>query len=250
MKYSYIENFIKDDGFECNVDLPVIQYVANAKIENDDNDYKVIKHTLHYDYLLDSFFVSHPYRLSLAQNSYITEDCYERAKNDSIDLAENVFENLVKRTGVKSVKEIVIEKAYPYITSYKFEGKFENNKIKFRFPDELLIGLNKYNRGIYKFTRRIGIKIGIQECYNRELFELALKTMAKFKFSYKSNTFENPKIVNTTLLDGDEILLPKFYYLLSAEGKLDDSYLPSMIKFENDLFDEPIELPVLIKRKK
>ncbi len=243
--FKCIEDFLKDGGFECNVDLPVIQYIANVKIKDSVKGDRFIKFTLHYDYLFDKFFAVHPYRLSLAEGSYLTQKCYDLAKNDSIDCVENAFIKSIKSV----VESVVIDKTYPYITSYKFEGKFENNKILFRFPRRLLIDKNYVNNHKYNVNRQINIKWGIKECYSRELFEFALKQMAKFKFSYKSDSFESPKIVNTTLLEGDEILLPKYYYLLSSEGKLDDSYLPSMIKFDNDLFDEPIELPVLIKRK-
>ena len=95
----------------------------------------------------------------------------------------------------------------------------------------------------------IDIQSAVKELYDEKLFAAAVCVMAKMRFQYKDKTFVEPKIVNKKYQVGDEILLPKEYYLRHQQGVLDDSYLPSKISFSNELFKGKIELPVLIRRK-
>ena len=149
------------------------------------------------------------------------------------------------------IKSIKIVKEYPYITSYKFKGKFNGDRLEFEFFNQILADDDfkasmKVNLNAYK----IDVQQALRELYNEKLFATALTAMAKFKFGYKEKDFIEPKIVNKIYKEGDKILLPKEYVLKRQSGELTEAYLPSLIKFKTALFKKEVVLPVLIERNK
>lgn len=243
-----INTILLEDEFECNVDFPVIQYVASMHVETKEGD-KKIKFCLFYDYVMDTFFTLHPYRVNRGENSYLGEKCYKKAKKNSVDRVEMELARQFKMPQGGKLKGIKIEHTYPYITSYKFKGKFEKDALTFDFPTHILVDDDFKNSAKVDLSN---ISINIEECikelYDEKTFALGLCSMAKFKFGYKEKNFETPPIVNRRNSDGDKILLPKEFYNLKNSCELDDTYLPSIVNLRTKLFRKDIQLPVLIRR--
>ena len=148
-----------------------------------------------------------------------------------------------------NLKGIKIEHEYPYITSYKFKGKFENDTITFDFPAQILADDDFKNSAKVDISNiSIYIEKCIKELYNEKTFAVALCNMAKFKFGYKDKTFVGPKVLNKKYNIGDQLFLPKEYYKLSTENELEECHIPSLIEVKTDLFKKKLQLPVLIRR--
>ena len=243
-----IDKVLKENEFECSVDFPVIQYKAKVLLEQN-GEMKEIESFVFYDYVFDNFFNLHPYRVNRAVNSYLPEKLYKKAIQRSRDAATMEITRKIKISAGQKIKKIEIYREYPYITSYKFKGIFEGDSIKFEFPKQIFAD-EDFKGAIQSLDGfEIDIQSAVKELYDEKLFAAAVCVMAKMRFQYKDKTFVEPKIVNKKYQVGDEILLPKEYYLRHQQGGLDDSYLPSKISFSNELFKGKIELPVLIRRK-
>ena len=245
-----VNDTLLEDEFECSVDFPVIQYVASMHVEMEGVD-KKIKFFLFYDYVLDAFFNFHPYRVNRGENSYLSEKFYQKAKEKSATRAEMELARQFKMPQGGKLKGIKIEHEYPYITSYKFKGKFKNDVLIFDFPTQILADNDFKNSAKVELSNvNINIEKCIKELYNEKTFAVALCNMAKFKFGYKEKNFATPSIVNRKYKDGDKVLLPKEFYSLRNREALDNTYLISMVDFKTKLFKKSIQLPVLIKRTK
>ena len=244
-----INDTLKDEQFECSVDFPVIQYVANIVVEVNGQE-KTFKSFVFYDYVMDSFFNLHPYRVNRGANSYLDKNFYQKAKKRSIDRAPLELARQFKVPLGGKIKNITIEHEYPYITSYKFRGNFVDDTLQFEFPSQILADDDfKGSAKVDLSAQQIDLENRIKELYDNKSFSLALCNMSKFRFRYKDKTFCEPKIINKTYRNGDEMLLPKQYYLLSVENNLDETYLPSLINVQTDLFKHKLQLPILIRRK-
>ena len=248
--FDKINSTLGENQFECSVDVPVINYVAKMIVETPDGIVEK-DFILFYDYMMDRFFNSPPYRINRAKNSYLPQKMYASVikkieKRAEIELARQF--KLAKNCTLKDVK--VVDR-FPYITSYKFRGKFVGDTIEFEFPDTIMAD-DDYKASARAIDQlgKIDIEKVVRELYDEKLFATALTTMAKFKFGYKDKNFVSPKVVNTKYKKGDVVMLPKEYYNLHQQDLLDKSYLPSQIKFDTALFKKSVTLPVLIKRDK
>lgn len=243
-----VNDTLQEEEFECGLDFPVIQYRAKLLIEKDGEQTEKEGFTF-YDHVLDAFFPLHPYRVNRGAYSYLPSKAYKKTAEKSRDLSTvEIGRNFTLGKGER-IKGIQLYQEYPYITSYKFKGKFNGTSIQFEFSDQILVD-DDFKNSIRSIAGlKIDIEKAIKEFYDEKLFEKAIKCMAKFKFGYKDKNFKEPAIVNKKYCEGDEILLPKEYYLRMQAGTLDESYLPSLISFSTDLFKGKIELPVLIRRK-
>lgn len=132
-----INSTLLDDEFECSVDFPVIQYVASMHVDIGGVD-KQIKFFLFYDYVMDTFFNLHPYRVNRGGNSYLSENFYKKAKENSANRIQMELARKFKMPQGGKLKGIKIEHEYPYITSYKFKGKFENDTMNLKASIENL----------------------------------------------------------------------------------------------------------------
>ena len=243
-----VNDTLKEDEFECGLDFPVIQYRAKLLIEKDGEQTEKEGFTF-YDYVLDAFFQLHPYRVNRGAYSYLPNKAYKKTADQGRGLSTvEIGRNFTLGKGER-IKDFQLYQEYPYITSYKFKGKFNGTSIQFEFSDQILVDDDFKNSIKSLAGLKIDVEKAIKEFYDEKLFETAIKSMAKFKFGYKDKNFEEVKIVNKKYLEGDEILLPKEYYLRKQAGTLDESYLPSLISFTTELFKGKIQLPVLIRRK-
>ena len=243
-----INSTLLDDEFECSVDFPVIQYVAKMCVEVEGVE-KQIKHFVFYDYVLDSFFNWHPYRVNRAENSYLGQSFFKKAKEKSLNRAQMELARQFKLPQGAKLKGIEIEHEYPYITSYKFKGKFEKDTLTLDFPAQILADDDFKNSAKVDISNiSIHIEKCIKELYNEKTFAVALCNMAKFKFGYKDKTFIAPKVLNKKYNVGDQLFLPKEYYRLTTENALEDCHIPSLIEVKTDLFKKKLQLPVLIRR--
>ena len=243
-----INSTLQDEEFECSVDFPVIQYVANMHIEIGGVE-KQIKFFLFYDYVMDEFFNLHPYRVNRGENSYLSENFFKKAKENSANRIQMELARQFKMPQGGKLKGIKIEHEYPYITSYKFKGKFEKDTLTFDFPAQILADDDFKNSAKVDISNiSIHIEKCIKELYNEKTFAVALCNMAKFKFGYKDKTFIAPKVLNKKYNVGDQLFLPKEYYRLTTENALEDCHIPSLIEVKTDLFKKKLQLPVLIRR--
>ena len=248
--FDKINSTLAEDQFECGVDVPVINYVAKMVIDTPDGVVEK-EFFVYYDYMMDKFFNMHPYRINRAKNSYLPAKMYSSVIKQTEKRAELELARQFKVAKNSVLKEIKIVDRFPYITSYKFRGKFVGDTIEFEFPDTIMADDDyKASSKAVEQVGKIDIEKVVKELFDAKLFATALTTMAKFKFGYKDKEFAVPKIVNTKLNKGDVVLLPKEYYNLHQQGLLDDSYLPSQIKFDTALFKKSVTSPVLIKREK
>lgn len=248
-QFYHINNELVDGQFECSVDFPVIQYVANITVDvNGESQQK--RFFLFYDYVLDDFYNMHPYRVNRAVNSYLDQGFFDKAKEKSYDrIKYELARKFIIPTGGR-IKAINIEKEYPYITSYKFKGKFLKDNIVFDFPSRILSDddFKCASKGELA-SIKLNIEQAIKELYNEKSLSKALCHMSKFKFGYKDKAFKDPTISNKKYKEGDEMFLPKEYYQLSIAGELNSSYLPSAIEMATEIFKKKLQLPVLIRRK-
>ena len=240
-----IEQFIYKDNFECSVDFPVIQYFCAV---GEKKTYRF------YDPVLNGIFTRHPYRVNRGSNSYLPSDAYEQAIEES---ESRVFANIKRSFAPKKV-EVTIKETYNYIVSYKFLGKFVDNKIDFTIYEEIIAD-KSFEKSIKINREAINIDLNgaIMRYYNSDLLSMALKAMSKFNFGYKSDIIVEEE--NVTIKENDIIHLPKKYYeefikedkvvqgnIIVNKGSM---FIPTTSKFDNNLFAQKITLPVVIERK-
>lgn len=244
-----ISSQLQDKEFECSVDLPVIQFVSNIEIEKE-GERRQVKYFVFYDYVLDEFYNLHPYRVNRAENSYLPSSFFKKTKEKCASRVDIELARLFNLPSGWKIINIKVVNEYPYITSYKFKGKFVENKLEFVFYNQILA--DDDFKGSAKSTLKdavVNVEKSIKELYDEQDFSIALRAMSKFKFGYKSKEFIEPKIENKKYLDGDEVLLPKTYIELTENGEIDKTYIPSIINIKTELFKKDITLPVLIKRQ-
>ena len=95
--------------------------------------------------------------------------------------------------------------------------------------------------------------------HSAETANRSLCLMAKMKFGYKDRAFQPIEEEPYVYQDGDRFCLAKTYYSLlqdpaTKRGDNDrlinneKEYIPTRQKFENNFYDEPFEIPVLVER--
>lgn len=247
-----IDNFIDNDTFECSVDFPVIQYVCQAK--SPEQTAKIYRF---YDPVLNGFFARHPYRVNRASNSYLPPSIYEKAiKKSQFKLYPNI-----KRSFKDKQIEIDVKTTYNYIVSYKFLGKFEQNKINFTIYEEIIA--DKSFEKCIKISKEainIDLKGALMQYYYSDLLAIALRAMSKFSFGYKDNSLVIKPVEGIKIEENDRLHLPKKYYeeyiksdktmqgnTIISQGSM---FIPTILELENNLFDEKIILPVVIERRR
>lgn len=246
-----IDDLIDEEIFECSIDFPVIQFLLKEK----GSDEKIYRF---FDPVINGIFTRHPYRVNRAENSYLPQSVFDKAVSDSV---EKVISK-VKRSGSENSadNDIFVEKTYNYITSYKFLGKFEANKITFTLYNKIIADTDfEKSIKINKEAIELDLNKAIKQYYSADLFAKALQEMSKFKFGYKDNIFSQVlPLKNIKVEKDDRILLPKKYYeeFIKVDSCVDDGiiknekiYIPVLLGFENNLFEEKLALPAVIERR-
>ena len=252
-----------DEYFSCNFDVPIIVILLQCNYAND-TDRKKEKFHLFYDYAVDRFFASrHPRTGNTKENSLLPDAAYDIAKRRavykinhmwSIAKRSNDPENFFHKEGYR-LADMKIKHIFYSVTSYEVYARFDKDRLEFDFKIPLSAAYLKNSVG-QKKNKIVDMERIIKKIHTAETANRSMLLMAKMKFGYKDKAF--PKIRTEELPYSENInyLLAKRYATLSYHPHVrrgsndtlvsgDKVYIPTEHAFDNNLFPEPLLLPVL-----
>lgn len=266
--YGRMENVARkgEDDFSCNFDIPIIGLRLQCNYLKGDEYIREEMH-LYYDYAVDRFFTpKHPKKGSRQEDSVLQNEAYEIAKRRAVYKVNKMWdaEKKMSKPGGFFYREgyqmanLRIKHLFYSLTSYEVYASFQQNFLAFDFNIAMADSYFK-NAVESKEGKKFNLKRIIKNVHSAETANRSLCLMAKMKFGYKDRAFlpieEEPYVYQ----DGDRFCLAKTYYSLlqdpaTKRGENDrlinneKEYIPTRQKVENNFFDEPFEIPVLVER--
>ena len=201
--------------FESSLDFPVSQIYTKVMFNNE----KEVTLFVFYDYVLKQYFKLHPFKLNRGINSYLTDDFFEKCLNEgSMNLKDGVEECINSHNSIKNVS---IDKVYPYISSYKFICHIRNGVIDFHFDMLSDLKMNQKNVNVEEINyKHIFLEQSMHDLFDVESWKNGIMKQSKMNYSYKSKSFEleDDLFLSLEYLDDyDDISLPKEYYNVLTE---------------------------------